>query len=246
MGGNGLSKKPDFPNEMVSGCCQLPGLDLSDKHFIDSQKAFALNLDNLYNFKILNLSENHFTILEKEMMNAIDQVSEWSSGLLVNLHGNQLVCNCDLLPFNIWATDHMANWKGNVKIHKYMHYKCIRINSKVSNLDTVISQEVTKYHTKCHPPKQFSDIMTVGETLAYLLLILHFFLWIIAYQILCYQDIKGETEINKAFVDALSKSKKDFLLISDAELDRLKLLLINLRSNYIKKRRSERRFQYQL
>ena len=188
VSGNRLGQKPDFPNGLVSGCSHLQELDLSHNHFNDSHKAFALNLNNLNNFKILNLSKNHLTFLDEEMRNAIDQSAKRSSGLLVDLNDNTLVCNCETLPFTKWMTDHVANHKSEVKFHNYDHYKCLDIHSRVRNLDTVTPQDVTKFYSQCHPSKLISDIKIVGVTLACVLFVsLLCFLyrkrWRIRYQI---------------------------------------------------------------
>ena len=73
---NGLGKKPDFSNDLVSGYSQLQELDLSDSHFIDSQKVLTLNLNTCCHFKIPRLNENHFTLHHKEIRNVINHVAE--------------------------------------------------------------------------------------------------------------------------------------------------------------------------
>ena len=186
--GNMLGEKPDFPEELLSGCSQLQELDLSYNHLNVSQKVSALKLHNLYNFKMLNLSENHFTILKEEMRNAIDHVAEQSSGLLVDLNDNPLVCSCESLPFTKWITDHVANANAKVKFHNYKYYKCLDHHSVVRYFYTLTPPGVTKFYSKCYPNRLISDIKIVGETLAcvllvFLLCILYQKRWRIRYQI---------------------------------------------------------------
>ena len=189
MRGNMLGEKPNFPKELVRGCCQLQELDLSYNHLNVSQTVSDLKLDNVYNFKFLNLSENHFTILNEKMRNEIDDAAEQSSELLVDLSDNPLVCNCESLPFTKWVTDHVGNDKAKVKFHNYRHYKCLDHHSTVRYLHTLTPPGVTKFHSKCYPPPQIiSDIKIVGETLACVLSVVLFCIlyqkcWRIRYQI---------------------------------------------------------------
>ncbi|CAH1793071.1 unnamed protein product, partial [Owenia fusiformis] len=91
-----------------------------------------LNLDAAEHLEYLNISNNEFQTLPKDIQNLVDHLNQISPyQLKINLGGNPLICGCHSFDFIDWMQSHSRN------IDNWDELQCTYFNYSVVNMHAI-------------------------------------------------------------------------------------------------------------
>ncbi|KAL3835905.1 hypothetical protein ACJMK2_021366 [Sinanodonta woodiana] len=202
-------------------------LDISTNSLND----FNVNLKNLTELQILDLSDNHLSFLELDIMNHVDNLAR-NHSILVDLSRNKLFCTCKTLPFLHWLKE------TKVVLVNKEHYYCRLENDSVQPLNDTEFLERLEESCKSYLMVYIGTTIAVTFIIASILFFLVYtYRWKLRY--LYYMaklklptkpiDNIEEVFINDSFI---SYAEEDVLfvkncLVQELEVNRGRKLVIN-------------------
>lgn len=134
LNGNGINF---IPSNAFSGLTRMKSLSLVDNKLT----SISFEVTSLVNLEILDLSDNSIQYATDQFSSQIDRIAENQPNLVVLLHDNLLVCDCERITFLKWLLDTMAR--------QYQDLSCTYENGSLIFLEDITETIYVQLQRDC-------------------------------------------------------------------------------------------------